>query len=163
MTIQEYLQKTIQHLGIDENLSIQVSEGDERIEISIEVPEKQAALLIGNRGENMEALELLTKLAFKKDFEGKRILLDVNHYRQQMMEKLKEKALEVAERVLETKRPFEFRNLNSFERYQIHSAIAEDERFQELTTFSEDRDDRRVLLIAPKSMVEEVEENPETL
>ena len=38
MTIQEYLQKTIQHLGIDEDLSIQVSEGDERIEISIEVP-----------------------------------------------------------------------------------------------------------------------------
>lgn len=155
MTIQEYVSKMIQHLGVEENVTIDLVEEAERLRVNIQVPQERAALLIGNHGETMEAIELLTKLSFKDEFPEKRIIVDINDYRQQAMDKLKEKVLEVAARVLESGRPFEFRNLNSYERFQVHSVVAEDSRFAELTTFSEDRGPDRVLLIAPKSMVEE--------
>lgn len=157
MTIQEYLSKTINHLGITGDIGFDIQESDDHLNIAITVPEDSVALMIGNRGETLEAIELLTKLAFKDEYSGKRIILDINNYRQQNMEKLKEKALDIAYRVLETRRPYEFRNLNSFERYQLHSLIAENTELSDLTSFSEDRETGRVLIVAPKELVAEEE------
>lgn len=150
MKIQEYLEKLIKHLGVDEEFEIVLEETDDRLKITITVPQSDAALLIGNRGETLEALELLTKLSFKDDFPDKKIMLDINEYRSGLENRLKEKALEIAHRVLETGKQEEMYDLNSYERFLVHSALAEDKNLEKIESFSEDRDEERVLLIKLK-------------
>lgn len=150
MSIQEYLEKLIQHLGVDEEFEIVLHEAEDRLKIVISVPGTEAALLIGNRGETLEALELLTKLSFKDTYPDKRIMLDVNDYRASMEDKLKTRALDIAYHVLETGRTQEMGGLNSYERYLVHAAIIEDAGLQEVESISEDRDTERVLLIRLK-------------
>ena len=150
MKIQEYLEKSIKHLGVDGEFEIVLEETDDRLKILISVPQTDAALLIGNRGETLEALELLTKLSFKDDFPDKRIMLDINEYRSGLENRLKERALEIAREVLETGKAQEMYDLNSYERFLVHSALAEDKGLEKLESVSEDRDEERVLLIKLK-------------
>lgn len=163
MTIQEYLEKTLEHLGIEGEVEIATEESDDRFRISITVPQEEVALLIGSRGETIDAIELLTKLTFKDEYEGKRIILDINEYRIQQEERLKEKALNIAYQVLETGRAYELRYLNSYERFLVHSILAEEEGLEELETFSEDKESGRVLVIALKENAEQNEESEEVI
>ena len=150
MKIEEYLEKIVEHLGLEGEIEIKIEESDERLRISLEVSEHDTALLIGARGDTLDALELLTKMSFKDDYPDKRIILDVNDYKLRQLERLKERSLDVGYKVLETGRPYEFRYLNSFERHIVHSSIAEEEGLSELETFSEDRDRGRVLTVQLK-------------
>ena len=150
MKIQEYLEKIIKHLGVDDDFEIVLEELDDRLNIAITVPTDDVALLIGNRGETLEALELLTKLSFKDEFPDKRIMLDINEYRSASENRLKEKALGLAHKVIETKQSQEMYGLNSYERYLVHNALSEDKSLEEVESFSEDRDEERVLVIKLK-------------
>jgi len=150
MKIQEYLEKLIKHLGVDDDFEIVLEESDDRLKIVITVSQVEAALLIGNRGETLEALELLTKLSFKDDFPDKKIMLDINEYRSGLEDRLKNTALELAHKVLETGETEEMYGLNSYERFLVHSVLSENKDLDKLESFSEDRDEERVLLIKLK-------------
>ncbi len=150
MKVQEYLEKLIKHLGIDDDFEIVLEESDDRLKIIITVSQSEAALLIGNRGETLEALELLTKLSFKDDFPDKKIMLDINEYRSGLEDRLKDEALELAHKVLKTGRTEEMYGLNSYERFLVHSVLTENKDLSKLESFSEDRDEERVLLIKLK-------------
>jgi spoIIIJ-associated protein len=150
MKIEEYVSKLIEYLKFEGEIEIKVEEDDEKVHINIQTDEQDIALLIGNKGETLEAIELLTKLSFKDDYEDKRIILDINQYKLRQEERLQEKAINLARRVLETGRPYEFRYLNSYERHLVHEAIANETDLKNLTTHSEDRDLGRVLIIELK-------------
>lgn len=148
MKIQEYLEKLIKHLGVEEDFEIILEETDDKLKVNIAVSQDDVALLIGNHGETLEAIELLTKLSFKDEYADKKIMLDINDYRSNLENKLKEKAVELAQRAIETKREQEMYNLNSYERYLIHTVLSEDENLKDnVESFSEDREDGRVLII----------------
>ena len=150
MKIEEYISKLIEHLGFEGEIEIKIEEGDERVHINVQTDEKDTALLIGNKGETLSAIELLTKLSFKDDYPDKRIVLDINQYKLRQEERLKEKALSLANRVLETGKSYEFRYLNSYERHLVHEVIANEIGLESLTSYSEDRDLGRVLIIDKK-------------
>ncbi len=151
MKIEEYLSKLIEYLGVEGEIEIKVEEGEERVNIDIQTDEKDTALLIGSRGETLNAIELLTKLSFKDEYVDKRISLDINAYKLRQEERLKEKALDLAHRVLETGRPYEFRYLNSYERHLVHEVVAKEVGLEKIYTHSEDRDLGRVLIIEVKN------------
>lgn len=150
MKIQEYLEKLIKHLGVEDEFEIVLQETDDRLKVMISVDASEAALLIGNYGETLEALELLTKLSFKDSYRDKRIMLDINEYRSATEEKLKDEAIKVARRVLQTGKQEEIAGLNSYERYLIHSTLLEQSELSEVESISEDRDESRVLIIRSK-------------
>lgn len=150
MKIQEYLEKLIKHLGVEDEFEIVLQETEDKLKISIIVSSDEAALLIGNYGETLDAIELLTKLSFKDSYKDKRIMLDINDYKGATEEKIKEKALNIARRVQESGKAEEIRGLNSYERYLIHSSILEQADLQDVESVSEDIDGERVLMIKPK-------------
>lgn len=155
MKIQEYLEKTIKHMGVDSDFEIILEESDEQLQVMIEVSQEDVALLIGNAGETLESLELLTKLSFKdeEEYEGKKISLDVNGYRKNQRERFVEDILIAANEVLSTGEEKIIRDLNSFERFLAHNAISSDENLSQVESFSKDEDGRRTLVIRVKPEV----------
>jgi len=153
MQIQEYLEKTIKHLGIEGDFEIIVEETDDQLKIAIEVAKNDVALLIGNGGETLESLELLAKLSFKEEFKDKKISVDVNGYRQAQRDRFVQDFIETAYRVLESKQEEVFEGLNSFERYLVHNAIASDPKLEALESFSRDEEGQRVLVLRIKPEV----------
>ena len=151
MKIEEYVSKLIEHLGFEGEIEIKIEEGEKRVQVCIQTDEEDTALLIGNRGETLEAIELLCKLSFKDEYPDKLIVLDINQYKVRQEERLKEKAYDLAQRVLETGRPSELRYLNSYERHLVHELIAENPEFKDLHSHSEDRDLGRVLIVELKN------------
>ncbi|MFH2118369.1 MAG: R3H domain-containing nucleic acid-binding protein [Candidatus Paceibacterota bacterium] len=124
---------------------------DEKIYLNILISDDQAKHFIGTRGETLDALELLTRLAHLDELsEGEKLIIDINGYRKEKEEKLRERAIRAAQTVIETGREYIFSDLNSYERYLVHSSIGENQELGQVETFSEDDAYGRVLIIKLK-------------
>jgi len=100
-------------------------EGEEN-QVLIGLTVTNPAGLIGFRGRNLAAIQLVLSLAVKNKLgEWVRILLDVNNYRQEQKERLIGMAKGLAEKVLATGNPAEMANMSSYERRICHMAIAD--------------------------------------
>ena len=154
MNIPEYLQKVCQLCGVDpDQVVVDVVPDETRIKVSLQVPESDLSLFIGSKGETLDAIETLLRMAFQAENPDKKLMFDIGGYKAQREEKLQAKALQVAEQVLESGRSYRFGYLNSYERYLIHSVISADERFATtLETVSEDTEYGRVLVLRPKTV-----------
>jgi spoIIIJ-associated protein len=81
--------------------------------------------LVGPRGEVLEALQELTRLAVHRQTGVRtRIMLDVGGYRQRRRAELAEAGREVADEVRQTGRPKKMWAMNRFERKIVHDAVA---------------------------------------
>ena len=139
MKISQYLEKVCLFAGLEqESVEVIIQEIEDRIEVNLMVPEEDASLFIGSKGETLYALQYLLRLTFKDEFPDTNLVLDINGYRQQKEQKLIEKAMTSAQKVSETGQPVTFRYLNSYERYLIHTAVAEEASLEGITTESED-------------------------
>ena len=125
---------------------------DGKTYLNIVLPDLHAKHFIGARGETLDSLEILVRLAHTDEFkEGEKLTIDINGYRKEREEKLRERALRVAQEVMETGREYIFNDLNSYERYLIHTAVAENPDIKGVETISEDDTYGRVLIIRPKA------------
>ena len=70
----------------------------------IDLAGEDSGLLIGRRGQTLQALQFLVNLIVRKQFEGVRVVLDVENYRQRRELQLREMATTIAKRVAETNR-----------------------------------------------------------
>lgn len=123
----------------------------EKIYLNIVLPEEKAKHFIGAKGETLESLEILVRLAHQEEIEeNQRLVIDINGYRKERENRLQEKALQIAEKVRESGREYVFNDLNSYERFLVHSAIGENPDFSDIETFSEDDTFGRVLVIRKK-------------
>lgn len=166
MTIEEYLQKTAQFIGLkDADFSVDVLEKNDKIEIDMAVPEKLASRFVGTGGQNLMALQYLVRLVFREDCREKYIVLDINQHRSKKEKKLVESAIEQAESVRDSGKEVVYRKLNSYERYLVHTAIANHRKLEEVTTYSANAGSGRWLTICLKADAPnpspEMEENNE--
>mgnify|MGYP006282707869 CR=1 FL=1 len=151
MTVAEYLQKLCMFSGLNSELvNIEVEETERRLEARLEVPEEKVDLFVGGKGETLYSIQHLLRLCFNREYPDKSIILDINNYRQRREERLKEKAVFIGQEVKQTGQARTLRHLNSYERYLVHTTIAEEEGFEELSTESEDAGDQRWLTIKYK-------------
>lgn len=152
MTIQTYLTNICQHSGIDpDHLNIELDETEEAVNVAITVPMEDSGLLIGFHGETLSALQRLTRVVFQDELTDKRLSININNYREQRADKLKQIATRAAQRVLETGQAYTFSYLPANERFVIHSTISEDPEFSSLESISEGEGTHRVLTIRPKA------------
>lgn len=81
--------------------------------------------LVGRRGEVLEALQELTRLAVHQRTGNRtRMMLDVGGYRQRRRAELAEAGQEAAEEVRRTGQPKKLWPMNPFERKIVHDAVA---------------------------------------
>ncbi len=117
---QAYLEKILAILAPDARCECEVGES-----VEISVSGANAGVLIGRRGETLDALQYLTSIAANRaDGDYVRVTLDIAGYRDRRRKALEELGTRVGTKVLRTGRNCALEPMNPFERSIIHSAVA---------------------------------------
>ena len=93
----------------------------------LEVKSKDAASLIGHRGEGMKALQHVLRLILVRQGVDLPVLIDIEGYRARQHEQLQQLAQRKAEEVKETGRLAVLQPMSSYERRLVHMALADHE------------------------------------
>jgi len=95
--------------------------------IQLNVPSTSLnGFLIGQRGDNMRALQYLTSTALKNnDFEHARVNVDVAEYKKQRADRLREKAVDWVKQVQTSGEPMALEPMNAADRRVIHQLAVE--------------------------------------
>ena len=118
----DYLEELLDVLDFDGDIDLDV-EGDRAI-VSIDGGE-DLAKLVGRRGEVLDALQELTRLAVhQKTGERSRLMLDVAGWRRRRRDELSALGDKVARRVQENGEREELAPMTPFERKIVHDAVA---------------------------------------
>lgn len=105
-------------------------------------------ILIGRRGETLDALQYLVNLVINKEAEERaRIILDVEGYRKRREQTLTKLAHRLAEKVKRTRQKVVLEPMNPHERRVIHTALQQDEA---VFTCSEGEEPYRKVVISIK-------------
>ncbi len=117
-----YLETIAKELDIDDLVINETREGKY---IYLHLNSEKAALLIGKRGQTLNALENLSQLVANK-FSNSFILirLDVGNYRERRQEALEQLAERMADKAVRTGQPIELEPMSSSERKIIHNALS---------------------------------------
>lgn len=106
-----------------------------------------SSMLIGERGNNLSALEYLIKRIIRKKYgDEAKFTLDVNDYRIKRLEDLKQDVRAAAKEVRLYKKEVPLRPMSSFERRIIHLLLAE---YPDITTESIGEEPNRRVVIKP--------------
>ncbi len=93
---------------------------------TIEIGGVDVGMLIGRKGETMEALSYLTSLASNGfNNSDERISVDIANYRQKRQTALEDQAKKMAQKVLKSSRPYTFEAMSPYDRRIIHSVVGE--------------------------------------
>ena len=117
----DYLEELLDLLDFDGDIDLDV-EGDRAI-VSIDGG-SDLAKLVGRKGEVLDALQELTRLAVhQKMGERSRLMLDIAGWRRRRRDELASLGDKVARRVLETGEREELAPMTPFERKIVHDAV----------------------------------------
>ena len=130
------------------NLEVEiVTEIDEEGALAIELKGKHMGILIGKRGQTLDALQYLTNRVANKNQEGfVRVKLDTENYRKRRKETLENLAKNIASKVKRTRKPVSLEPMNPYERRIIHSALQAD---RYVSTHSEGEEPYRRVVVTP--------------
>ncbi|MDR1070396.1 MAG: protein jag [Gracilibacteraceae bacterium] len=140
----DLLSRLLKAMSVEADMEVFCREEGAQIKIAGD----DVGVLIGRRGETMDALQFLTNLAVARQTDTRsRVLLDVGGYRQRREETLINLARRMADKVKRTNSRVTLEPMISRERRVIHMALQNDWK---LTTFSEGEEPNRRVVIAPK-------------
>ncbi len=124
---------------------VTVEETEEMIILNIQGD--GSGLLIGKRGQNLDALQYILNKAIHHSANGhKMIIIDTEGYRKRREEALVALALRIGDKVKKTKKPVTVGHMNAHDRRIIHLAVQNDEN---LATRSRGEGEYRKILILP--------------
>jgi len=143
--VRRVLENLLQKMKIEYQIGEAVWE-DGRVRINI--VGKDVGLLIGRKGETLNALQFMVGLIVNRKRQEKiRVVLDVEDYRKKKEESLEALALRLSERVKKTKKNVVMRPMNSQERRIVHTTLQGD---PQITTYSLGDEPNRKVVISLK-------------
>lgn len=117
----DYLERLLDIVDYDGDIDLDVE--NDRAVVAIVGSDLQA--LVGGRGETLDALQELTRLAVQQQTGVRsRLMLDVSGHRQARRAELQKLAAEAATQALDKGEPVRLAAMNPFERKVVHDAIA---------------------------------------
>jgi len=141
-----FLKDVLDSMGI--RAEIKMKQTEDGLYINLIGP--RMGMVIGKRGQTLDALQYLTSLVVNKE-RGKdeyiRIILDTENYRKKREETLIRLANRMAEKVVKSRKKIELEPMNPYERRIIHSAL---QNHPGVITYSEGEEPNRKVIIACK-------------
>ena len=139
---EEFLRNVTKLMGVDVTID---SKRDDEGNVRVDMHGDTLGILIGRRGETLDALQYLTSLYVNRGQEGyTRVTLDTENYRAKREEALTRLANRMANRAVKTGRKVVLEPMNPYERRILHSALQND---PEVTTHSEGEEPYRRVII----------------
>jgi spoIIIJ-associated protein len=142
--VQELIEGVLDELDLEGE--VEVSEDEDRID-AVVVGEDDYGLLIGKRGQTIDALQLLCyQAAFRGMRDRKRVVLDAAGYRARRREVLISRADRAAEQALDGNRTVEMDEMSAQERRVVHEHLKDRAGVE---TYSEGDEPHRCVVVAP--------------
>ncbi|HEX6229364.1 MAG TPA: R3H domain-containing nucleic acid-binding protein [Solirubrobacterales bacterium] len=142
--VRELVESVLEELELEGE--VDVREDDDLIEAFVE-GDDDYGLLIGKRGQTIDALQLLCyQAAFRGMRERKRVVIDAAGYRERRREVLTGRADRAAEQALKGGRTVEMDPMSAQERRVVHEHLRDRAGIE---TYSEGDEPRRCVVVAP--------------
>ena len=140
----ELVEGVLDELDLDGD--VEIEEEEDRIAVTV-VGDDDYGLLIGKRGQTIDALQLLCyQAAFRGMRERKRVLVDAAGYRERRRATLESRADRAAEQALSNNRVVEMDPMSAQERRVVHERLKERAGVE---TYSEGDEPHRCVVVAP--------------
>jgi spoIIIJ-associated protein len=139
---EKFLLGLFSHMGLGVRLESKSEDGILKIDLS----GKGMGLLIGRRGETLDALQYLTSLVVnsgKEDYT--KIMLDTEDYRKKREDTLRRLAARLADRVIKSGKRVVLEPMNPYERRILHATLQD---YDKVFTYSEGEDPFRSVVVA---------------
>lgn len=106
------------------NLAAEIAVAEDEESVLLKVKGKDIGIIIGRRGETLDSLQYLASLVINKDKGNyKRVVIDVENYRQKREDTLVKLANRLADKVAKYKKSITLEPMNPYERRIIHSTL----------------------------------------
>ena len=143
--VEKFVHDTLSAMNMEVEI---VSSIDEDGALCVDMKGEHMGILIGKRGQTLDALQYLANRVANKHQEGYvRVKLDTENYRKRREETLKHLAKNIAHKVKRSRRPVALEPMNPYERRIIHSALQSDPY---VTTHSEGEEPYRKVVVTLK-------------
>jgi spoIIIJ-associated protein len=141
--VRAILERVVDALEVE--AEVEVDEDAERIVGRVEG--EDVGLLIGRRGQTIDAVQLLCyRAAFRGLQERKRVVVDAAGYRERRQAAIEQQADRAAERALKTGKEIELEAMTPSERRVVHQHLKDRAGIE---TFSEGDEPERCVIVAP--------------
>ena len=142
-TAANYIISVLTNMGC-ENITVKAAEKDNSVYLQLDG--EGLGVVIGRRGETLDALQYLTSLSAHKEGGFLKVTLNIGNYREKRERTLTSLASKVAAQVLSTGRNRTLEPMNPYERRIIHTAIQEIEGVE--SNSIGEGDNRRIVVSA---------------
>lgn len=123
--IQEFLEQLFKLMGVETVVDIEYNDEDKTMDINLTGPEM--GVLIGKRGQTLDALQKIVQSVVNKHSEEFiRVKVDTENYRARRKDTLENLARNIAYKVKRTKKSVVLEPMNPYERRIIHSTLQND-------------------------------------
>ena len=140
--------RILEAAGVDVTRTLRSAHDSEAGGPIIDLAGEDSGLLIGRRGQTLQALQFLVTLIVRKQLgEDVRVVLDVENYRQRREVSLRDMASKVASRVAQTSRSITLEPMSPADRRIIHTSLSE---HPEVRTESAGEGENRKVTIMPR-------------
>ncbi len=142
----DFLEKLLGAMGVEGEVIVG-SEEDNVIRAEFKGP--NMGVLIGRRGQTLDAIQYITSLVVNKKYPDQyyRIITDTENYRKKREETLIQLAKNIAYKAIRIGKDITLEPMNPYERRIIHSALQDDDR---VTTHSEGQEPYRKVIVSLK-------------
>lgn len=141
-----FLTEVFDKMNLEVEIICQMDELEGVMNIELKGPEM--GVLIGKRGQTLDALQYLTNLALNRKTDTyTKIKIDTEDYRRRRKETLENLARNVAYKVKRSRKPVSLEAMNPYERRIIHYALQNDKY---VTTHSEGEEPYRHVVVTLK-------------
>ncbi len=143
VAVDEFVISLVEAMGIDATVDV-YDAGDV---IAVDIATQETGLLIGQKGETIDAIQYLVNVTIYKSRPfAKRIVVDSEGYRQRRVEAIQGMAHRTARRALREQRPLSLPPMSPAERRVVHLFLKEN---PQVTTSSQGEEENRRVVVSP--------------
>ncbi|GAB2536991.1 RNA-binding cell elongation regulator Jag/EloR [Gracilibacillus alcaliphilus] len=144
----EKLEKYITNIIAEFDINIEIETRVDQNQVTIDLSGEKIAVLIGKRGQTLNAIQYLAQLAMQQYADKYyAVIVDAEGYRERRRETLISLAEKKADRAIKIGKPVKIDPMPSYERKVIHTAL---QHRDDLTTDSQGNEPNRYVVILPK-------------
>lgn len=144
--VRSFLNEMFRSMNMEVVVDLTYDEASKNMDI--ELKGTDMGILIGKRGQTLDAIQYLISIVANKDTEEYiHVKIDTENYRKRRRETVENLAKNLAYKVKRTKKPVTLEPMNAYERRIIHSVLQNDKY---VSTYSEGEEPYRHVVIALK-------------